>query len=140
MKKQLLALFGLGLLLATALAYAQSINLKADVPFNFVVTGETLPSGEYTIRSERNTDHTLTITGVGQTSRVLLAYPCLTLKGGRRSDQTKLVFNRYGNHYFLSEIWVEGNREGQKLHKTRREVEMAQNNRLQQAVVVAELR
>jgi len=49
MKKQLFMLLGLGVLLATASAYAQTTNLKADVPFKFVVAGRTLPSGEYMI-------------------------------------------------------------------------------------------
>jgi hypothetical protein len=59
----------------------------------------------------------------------------LSLKGRRFSKQTKLV-----DQYFLSEIWVEGKSVGQRLPKTRREAEMAKNNRLQQAVILAELR
>ena len=104
MKKQLLTFVGLGLLLATASAYAQSIRLKANVPFNFVVTGGTLLAGEYTIRSEKTDhEHELSINGMGQSPRVFLAVPCLGLKGGRPSNQTKLVFDRYGDQYFLAE-------------------------------------
>ena len=141
MKKQLLTFLGLGLLLATVSAYAQSIKLKANVPFNFVVTGEALPGGEYTIRSEKaDPEHELSINRMGRDSEVFLAVPSLSLTGGRPSNQTKLAFNRYGDQYFLSEIWVKGNRVGQKLRKSRREIEMSQNSMLQHAVILAELR
>jgi hypothetical protein len=141
MKKQLLTFVGLGLLLATASAYTQSIKFKASVPFNFVVTGETLLGGEYTIRSEKTDPaHELTVNGMGQSPRVFLAVPCLSLNEGRPSNRTKLVFDRYGDQYFLSEIWVKGNWVGEKLLSGRREIERAQNNRLQQRVVIAELR
>ena len=139
MKKQLLMFLGLGLLAATS-AFAQSIPLKANVPFNFVVSGRTLPGGEYTIRSETaDPEHEFTIAGIGQTPSVFLSVPCLTLKSGRLSKQTKLVFDRYGDQYFLSEIWIKGKGVGQKLLKTRREAEMAKNNSLQQTVILAEL-
>lgn len=139
MKKQLFALFGLCLLLASTSAYAQTVNLKVNVPFNFVVTGATLPSGEYTIRTEPDIEHALSLNGVGQNLTVL-ANPSLTLKGGKRSHQTELVFSRYGDQYFLSEIWVKGESVGQKLLKSRRELEMAQNNTFQQVAIRAELR
>jgi len=140
MKKQLFALLSLGLLLATTSAYAQTmayaVNLKVNVPFNFVVTGETLPGGEYTIRSEPNIEHALSINAAGRNSRVFLANPCLTVKGRKPSDQVKLVFHRYGHQYFLSEIWMVGNSVGQQLPKSRRELEMAQNNNTFQQVVI----
>ena len=43
------------------------------------------------------------------------------------ADKTKLVFNRYGNHYFLSEIWVNGATRGRQLPKTSREKELAKD-------------
>ena len=50
MKNQLFALIGLGLLLATASAYAQTGVVKANVPFNFIVNKTDLPPGEYMIQ------------------------------------------------------------------------------------------
>ena len=45
MKNQLFALIGLGLLLATASAYAQTGVVKANVPFDFIVNQTELPAG-----------------------------------------------------------------------------------------------
>ena len=58
----------------------------------------------------------------------------------KASEQTKLVFQRYGDQYFLSEIWMEGNKVGHQLAKSRREVKMAENETVQQVVILAELR
>ena len=135
MKKQLFALL-LGMLLATATAYAQNTTVKADVPFKFVVAGRTMPKGEYTIRRLDPTDHALSITGEGQKPSIFLTHSCLSLK----SVKTKLVFDRYGDQYFLSEIWTEGNPAGYQLTKTRRELEMARNITAEKLVVLAELR
>ena len=56
MKKQLLALVGLGLLLATVSASAQTVPLKANIPFNFIVNKAELPAGEYTLKSLGSSD------------------------------------------------------------------------------------
>jgi hypothetical protein len=140
MKKQLSALFALGLLMATASAYAQTIRVKAEIPFNFVVTAGTLPSAEYTIQSVQNIDHLLTLSSAGQKSIVFLANPCLLLKATEVSGESKLVFRRYGDQYFLSEIWMEGSSVGYQLRKSRRELEMAQNHTVDSVVILAELR
>ena len=50
MKNQMFALIGLGLLLATASAYAQTGVVKANVPFNFIVNKAELPAGQYRIQ------------------------------------------------------------------------------------------
>ena len=51
MKNQLFALIGLGLLLATASAYAQTGVVKANIPFNFIVNKADLPAGAYTLQN-----------------------------------------------------------------------------------------
>ena len=50
MKNQLFVLIGLGLLLATASAYAQTGVVKANVPFNFIVDKTEVPAGQYVIQ------------------------------------------------------------------------------------------
>jgi len=136
MKRQLFVLLGIGLLLATTSAYAQTIRLKADIPFQFVVGETILPSGEYTIRSI-NTNQVLAISGAGQKSVMFITNAC---GSPRKSAQTKLVFARYGDRYFLSEMWTEGNSTGRKLLKSRGEVGVAENQTAQPVVVLAELR
>jgi hypothetical protein len=136
MKRQLFVLLGIGLLLATASAYAQTIQLKADIPFSFVVGGTTLPGGEYTIRS-LNTDQTLSISGAGQTQVMFLAN---RWRSPTPSAQSKLVFARYGDRYFLSEMWIEGHSTGRKLQKSRGEMRVAQNEAGEPVVVLAVLR
>jgi len=136
MKRQLLVLLGIGLLLATASAYAQTIHLKADIPFNFVVGKTTLPSGEYTIRF-LNMNQVLSIGGSGQNSIMFLANTC---NSPWPSAQTKLVFARYGDRYFLSQVWIEGNSTGRQLPKSRGEMRVAENETATPVVALAELR
>ncbi len=138
MKKQLFALLGLGVLLATVSAYAQSAKLKADVPFEFVVAGRTMPNGEYTIQTLDAVDHALSISGESQKPSIFLAHSCVSTK----PVQTKLVFRRYGDQYFLSEIWTAGNEAGYQLSKSRREAEaeMARKDTAEKVMVLAERR
>jgi hypothetical protein len=140
MKKQLFALLGLGVLLATASAYAQTINVKADVPFSFVVTTRTLPSGEYTLRSIEGINHAVAITGESQKPSIFLVNPSGRQNSMAASLKGKLVFTRYGDRYFLSEIWMAGSHVGQKLLKSPREVEIARSETAEQVVILAELR
>ncbi len=41
-------------------------------------------------------------------------------------SESKLVFNRYGDRYFLSQVWTEGNSQGRQLLMSDREKEIAQ--------------
>lgn len=87
--------------LAATPSHAQAL-LKADVPFSFSAGYGVLPAGEYNIARS----------GLGQV---------VLLSNGRRGvelmiPQTadwrdnvstpKLVFHRYGDEYFLAEIWT----------------------------------
>ena len=51
--------------------------------------------------------------------------------------KTMLVFHRYGNRYFLYQIWVEGNNRGRELPRTPSEKELASNGRPTLVAVLA---
>lgn len=142
MKKQLFLLLGLGLLLATISAYAQSTSLKVNIPFNFLASESALPSGEYELSVPSVDEEFVAISSAAQTLSVFLANPDLSLKGSKPSPQSKLVFLRYHDQYFLSEIWMEGSTVGRQVPKSRRErqAEMAQNGTLDNVVILADLR
>jgi hypothetical protein len=137
MKKHLSALLGLGLLLATASAFAQTISLKANIPFNFVVNGKTLPAGEYTVQS-MGSERALSIRNSDQAAKSLvLANACESM---RPVDRTKLVFRRYGDQYFLARVWIGGNTSGQEIPASKQEAELAARYSAPETVSVAALR
>jgi hypothetical protein len=137
MKKQL-SLLGLGLLLVTALAYAKTVNMKVNIPFDFVVGGATLPSGEYRVEGLGVAGNAISIRQLDQTAKSLtIAVRC---ESSKTQEKSKLVFHRYGDRYFLAQIWMAGDNAGHELPKSRREAEAAMDYPSQQVVLVASMR
>jgi hypothetical protein len=58
---------------------------------------------------------------------------------GKSSDKGKLVFQRYGDQYFLREVWAANSETGQKCVKSKleREVEIAQSKATQPGAELA---
>ncbi len=82
---------------------AQSSQLKANIPFEFNVAGKTLPAGEYTVAARNNGEYVVGITNIDtREAAMVLTTPSSAWRKER--GQTMLVFHRYGNSYFLSEI------------------------------------
>jgi hypothetical protein len=140
MKNQLFALIGLGLLLATASAYAQTGVVKANVPFNFIVNKTQISAGQYRIQPLGSTNSgALAIES--SDGKMVMAFLPNTCESARPQETTKLVFHRYGSQYFLSQIWTAGNERGNELPKSEQEREVAMSYpALQDVVVVATLR
>jgi hypothetical protein len=121
-------------LVAAAAALAQgTMQLKANVPFEFAVGSQTFPAGVYTvgaatagsliIRSAEHHGGTITMTTGVQT----MAAP----------PEAELIFTRYGSQYFLSQVWPGGTHVGRQLPKARRERELAKEAASLRAVVLA---
>ena len=101
---------------------AQSIMLKADIPFNFVVGDKQLPPGEYHVKQ---THPSLTLIQ-SHDARSLAMVLTTATQARKISDVGKLVFNRYGDQYFLSKIWTPSSDTGREVRKSRLEREVAQ--------------
>ena len=134
--KTKLTLFAAALaLLMTTAASAQTIALKVNVPFSFIINRATLPAGEYSVDSVDDQGKTLAIRSMSSnTSNLVLSYSCQTLKPVGR---TKLVFHRYGDRYFLNQIWVEGMNAGHEIPANPREKEVAKDFSMQEVVLMA---
>jgi hypothetical protein len=140
MKKHALTLVAmLSLLLAAGSAFGQMIYVKGNIPFNFIVNKDTLPAGQYDIESFGTMDgRTLLIHDSTMHTKTLVI--ARSVESRNPSEQTKLVFNRRGNQYFLSQIWIAGEKLGHQLPKSARESEVAKDYNAQQVVVLAQLR
>jgi len=114
----------LALVWAVPLAYAQSSgNLKASIPFNFIVGSKSLPAGQYSLKPVSQVA-VLVQSEDSHSSAVVLT---TAVEASKLQDVGKLVFNRYGDQYFLSQIWTPAASTGRQLHKSRMEREIANN-------------
>jgi hypothetical protein len=100
-----IALFVAAGFITAGSAMAQDHKVTATVPFDFSVDGTSLPAGHYTIGSDANTPHILTIRDWDKGVKVMAI--TLTDESNSKYDN-KLVFHRYGNRYFLREIHANG--------------------------------
>jgi hypothetical protein len=127
MKRQTLRILTiLGVLLATTVATANAQSERTEVtyiPFNFVVGKKTLPAGEYIVTPNRtrSNDVWLVQSRDGHTSAL---FTTTSLRSSKTQKRTKLVFNKYGDQYFLSQIWVDGSNSGRELVKRQMEREL----------------
>jgi hypothetical protein len=96
-----IALFVAATFITAGSALAQDHRVKATVPFNFTVNGSWLPAGNYTIGSDSTSPNMLIITDREKSVHILAMG--LT-DSNSPSKSSKLVFHKYGNQYFLSQI------------------------------------
>jgi hypothetical protein len=126
MRKELLKGFTV-VVLTVALAFAaavvsanaQSKKLAADIPFDFTVGNQTMTSGEYSVRSITN-DGTGLVIKSDDTGKSVMRLSN-SIEPQRNKTQARLVFHRYGQRYFLAEVWTGGDSEGRKLLESREE-------------------
>ena len=92
---------------AMAPAFSQiQTTLRADVPFDFVVHGKTMPAGQYTI-SEAGDRAVVVVrhTGGNEAAAVITIWTST----GKIAEDSKLVFRLGANdHYFLTKIQTAG--------------------------------
>jgi hypothetical protein len=99
-----LALVGLLAVLAASSAQGQvPAKVIVSVPFDFTAGKATLKAGKYNIK--RSGGAALSIRSLDGTSTALVSAP-LTLSSQIAKGGERLVFNRYGDQYFLSQVWL----------------------------------
>jgi hypothetical protein len=126
MKKELLKgiamvmiVVGFALTTAAVSANAQSAQkVRADIPFDFIVGNRTLGSGEYTVKTTSAPENGVLIQDAdGKSLGMRLSFPISP--NNRRS--ARLVFHKYGQRYFLAEVWTGAGAVGRHLTKSRQE-------------------
>ena len=109
---------------AVTSANGQSTKARASVPFDFIVGSETLPSGAYSVQSITSGGDVLRIQSATSTDSAAR----LTMPAEGKSQKAKLVFHRYGQRYFLAEVWCGADAEGRQLMKSQQERAIEKEN------------
>ena len=95
--------------------------VKANIPFSFTVGKKMFPAGEYRVKNS-GTEGVLLITAEDSSQGGLVR--TLGVEANKRSSQSKLIFRRHGEQYFLAQIWVKDETSGREIPRTRTEKEL----------------
>lgn len=115
------------ILLATFVSAAQaqspSNRVTAQIPFDFTFGDRKLPAGRYSVgRVRQNSDDAvLSIDDEGGHSKAIRA--SIPVRNLDLNEHAKLVFHRYGDQYFLYQVWPVGTTTGRQFPKSRSERE-----------------
>lgn len=143
--KKILSITVTGCVLALMVAFAVRAQepgtaMRASIPFEFIVSGRTLPSGNYEIRRLTDDPMTLIISNVDH-RREEAVFTTDSYVENKIPGRSEIVFHRYGDTTFLSEVVTAGYQTSREIapshmEKTLRR-EMAGNNKKPETVALA---
>jgi len=131
------------LVVGTTSAQEPGTEIRVSIPFDFTVRGKTLPAGEYEVKRINDEPIGLLIRNVHNKHDdvVFETEPKIDRSITKRDE---LIFTRYGDSYFLSEVVTAGEQTGEELYPSHRERElqremMSRNQAQPETVTVAAL-
>jgi hypothetical protein len=109
MRTKMLMMLTLSVLLIAASASAQrAVSMSAKVPFAFTVAGKVLPAGDYKFSQSPGAAAITVRSADGKESAIALILTRMAAGIHTTAQDSHVVFDKVGNSYFLSEIWVPG--------------------------------
>jgi hypothetical protein len=122
----LLIAFVFGLMIYPTHANAQIIgDVEANIPFQFHAGNTKFPAGQYHIHVLDNTDLSIMeITSMDDS--ISAVFQVRDAESKSDPSKTELIFNKYGNRYFLAELFDEGNPNGSQVLESQYEKRISQ--------------
>jgi len=121
---------------ATTTVFAQMENrtlMRVSIPFTFNVEDHTLPAGQYYVRSI-NPDHSIALVNANSGESLVITYT--PESEGSASQNSRLVFSKYGNQYFLTQIWTKGEAKARNAWASKQAVALARNGVSAEPVII----
>jgi hypothetical protein len=105
---------------------AQIIDgIEANIPFQFHAGNVKLPAGKYRIHVLDDSDLTvMEITSADGSTSAL--FQVQDAEANTTPAKSELIFNKYGNRYFLAKLFEEGSSSGSQLLESRYEKRISQ--------------
>jgi hypothetical protein len=114
-------------------ANAQAGGVRSHVPFEFFVSGKTLPAGEYMMIASSNQVR------IQDAHRKMVAVVLANDVLGRSPGDTgQIIFHCYKERCFLSEVWTPTSLNGRQLLTSRIEAELARGERVNYYALLGE--
>jgi hypothetical protein len=121
-------------------ARAQIVGeLEVNIPFQFHAGNTKLPAGKYLIHALDDADQTIMEISSADDS-ISALFEVQVVNADSTPNKSEVVFNKYGDRYFLAELLQEGNPVGSKVVESRYEKRISQAGAVAQEHAPARLR
>jgi len=108
---------------ATLFAQTESQRLmKVNIPFAFSAENHSLPEGEYLVLTVIPERSIRIVSADGKHTAIVNTLPNYAKSP---SESSRLVFHRYGNEYFLAQVWTAGQNVARNPLSSKRAMEIA---------------
>jgi hypothetical protein len=126
MKKQILraAVLAIITLFSYTFADAQTTSIVANVPFDFYVGSKKMPAGKYVIEKLLPQSDKTTLSLRSENAKMHVMFMTTPFTVARKGEPT-LLFNRYGDVRYLSEIRSPFAEFGARLRQDKTEINLA---------------
>jgi hypothetical protein len=123
MRNRTFATLGLLALLATASAFGQQHRGVFDIPFEFSIGGKVMPAGQYEVTQPTGLRSMELTCSACKAGALFVTHPAGSYDAS--INESRLVFNRYGDRYFLSSVSWPGSGMASALPASRIERDLA---------------
>jgi hypothetical protein len=116
------------MMVGSAQAQSLAATIKVNIPFDFQFADTKLPAGDYYVRRLPNSssDSVVMIINVQDGQRAIRLTNAVQTESPK--EKASLVFHRYGDQYFLFQVWPAGGETGRVLPRSRSEREARQTD------------
>jgi hypothetical protein len=116
-----------GMVLWLALSATAQRSVKANIPFDFQIGDTTLKAGEYTIKAGAS-DLPEFLVFHDATGKAKAVVNGSRVETAESAGMRRLLFTRYGDRYFLSQVWMTEEDSGCEVRKNKEERELMMAN------------
>ena len=110
--------------------------MTVNIPFAFGVEGHSLPAGEYLVLTVTPERSIRIASADGKHSAVVNTLPNYA---SAPSENSRLVFHKYGDEYFLAQVWAAGQNVARNPLSSKRAMEIASSGGKPQTFTVLAL-
>jgi hypothetical protein len=115
-------------------------QMRANIPFGFMVGSEAFPAGSYTVARLDTVVNAYVLRSADGGKNVV--FVPIGVYSAKSRQEDSLVFNRYGDQYFLSQMWSIDDLVGSQLLPSNHEheVSVTMNQEIREVVKIAATR
>jgi hypothetical protein len=113
---------GLGATLTSNAQIDSNAKINVNIPHSFVVNNTTLPAGSYTVTVSDSESGDLNVLEIRSThGKTAVFFETEPVNVTRTARHSELVFDKIGDTYFLSRVFMRGDEGGNQLLKSKKQ-------------------